>query len=194
MRNKQQSRVGISSYGNCQNGRLGKGLGKLFQNLAQPLLPQFAHDPPTLKPGFPEPPASISISDCLTVAKIKPFPLLYSEGWRLSHLVYNYGRTQENWGKRKNTGWRIYRVTFPFIFPQDKRTAQDTVICQIPKQNKTGLLLIQTNGHSCRKVSTWNLSVLNSHFAVWWLLFQDSFFPECLFMLTICSMLQGPFC
>lgn len=33
------------------------------------------------------------------------------------------------------------------------------------------------NGHSCRRVSTWNLSVLNSHFAVLWLLFQDSYFP-----------------
>lgn len=112
---------------------------------------------------------------------------------RLSHSVYSYGRAQENWGICKNTGWRISRITFPFIFPQDKRTAQDTVICQTPKQNKTGLLLIQTNGHSCRKVSTWNLTVLNSRFAVLWSLFQDSFSPQCLFMLTICSMWQDLF-
>lgn len=119
---------------------------------------------------------------------------LTTEVRRLSHSVYSYGRAQENWGTCKNTGWRISRITFPFIFPQDKRTAQDTVICQTPKQNKTGLLLIQTNGHSCRKVSTWNLTVLNSRFAVLWSLFQDSFFPQCLFMLTICSMWQDPFC
>lgn len=112
--------------------------------------------------------------------------------WRLSHLGYNEGQAQENRGKWENIGWRIRSVTFPLTFPQDWRTAQETVICQIPKQNKTGLLVILTNGHSCRKVSTWNLSVLTGLFAVLWSLFQDSFFRQCFFMLTICCVLQAP--
>lgn len=71
--NKQRNRVGISSYGNCGDGRLGKGMGKLSQIPAQPLIPQFAHDPPAPKPGFPECTAFISISNWLSVANIKPF-------------------------------------------------------------------------------------------------------------------------
>lgn len=60
---KERSRVGISSYGNCGGGRLGTGLGMLVQIPASALTLQFAHDPPALKPGFPEQTAFISISD-----------------------------------------------------------------------------------------------------------------------------------
>lgn len=49
--------------------------GKAFPDSSPTTSSTFAHDPRAPTPGFPACAASISISDWLTIAKIKPFPL-----------------------------------------------------------------------------------------------------------------------
>lgn len=104
--------------------------------------------------------------------------------WRLSHLVYER-QAQETWVKWETVGRSLRRVTRSLIFLQDRRT-QETVICQTLQQNKTGLLLIQTKAHSCRKVSARNLSPPWS-FCRFVITFPGFFF-QCFFPLTICFL------
>lgn len=101
--------------------------------------------------------SSVQLTFPLVTSLQSPRPnlSLWLYNWNLTAFSFSLrlqttGKLKRIGGQCKNAGWRIYRVTIPFIFPQDKRTAQDTVIWQTLKQNKTGLLLIQTNGHSCR--------------------------------------------
>lgn len=100
---------------------------------------------------------------------------LYS--WRLKAFSSSAQREASSGelGKWETVGRSLRRVTCSLIFLQDRRT-QETVICQTLQQNKTGLLLIQTKAHSCRKVSTRNLSPPWS-FCRFVITFPGFFFP-----------------